>query len=46
MELLTRIKVVLEVLLLAAFLILLVHTWRKDGRHNALSALNVLTNKP
>lgn len=43
MEQLQRIKVVLEVLLLGAFLLLLVHILIKDGRH---AALGLLTNKP
>lgn len=43
MALLARIKVVLEVLLLAVFLILFIHIIRKDGRH---AALGLLTNKP
>lgn len=43
METLTRIKVVLEVLLLAGFLILFIHIIRKDGRG---AAFGLLTNKP
>jgi hypothetical protein len=43
MEHLQRIKIVLEVLLLAAFLFLLVHIARRDGRQ---AALGLLTNKP
>jgi hypothetical protein len=40
---LTRIKLVLEVVLLATFLLLLLHILHKDGRQ---AALGLLTNKP
>lgn len=43
MKQLAGIKLVLEVLLLATFLLLLIHIARRDGRH---AALGLLTNKP
>jgi hypothetical protein len=43
MKQLTAIKAVLEVVLLTAFLFLLIHIARRDGRHKALA---LLTNSP
>jgi hypothetical protein len=43
MQTLNAIKTVLEIVLIGAFLFLLVHIARKDGRHAALS---LLTNAP
>ena len=43
MRYLERVKLVLQVVLLATFLFLLIHVARKDGR---LGALSLLTNAP